>query len=216
MKISQTTNAVDAEQDDFHYLRLAPIVRRPIATSISGEVGANGIELTGRHAALFERGHPLTDVGGRARRLVEAVLLEVVGMFVGAVGQFVADRFGVRPEPGNRPEQPAEDERQQAQRLDRLELRMMPLVRDLLRAARAPSRTPRSAPPARTSGRRSRPTSPRCLRASGDSSEACASRRGRPVTTGRRAGPRRCARGARRLVASLERTRESESCWINL
>ena len=64
----------------------------------------------------------------RLRRHAEVI---VVGL-VGAVGEPVADRLGVGPEPGQRPQQAAEDQRQQAQRVDRLGLRMMPLVGDLL------------------------------------------------------------------------------------
>ena len=55
-----------------------------------------------------------------------------VGMLVGAVGHLVHDRLRVGPDPRDRPEQAAEDQRQQAQRADRLELRMVPLVGDLL------------------------------------------------------------------------------------
>jgi hypothetical protein len=45
----------------------------------------------------------------------------------------VQHRFRVRPDPGDRPEQSAEHERQQTDDADRLELRVMPLVRNLLR-----------------------------------------------------------------------------------
>ena len=83
-------------------------------------------------AARFQHRHALSDVRRGALGLREAVLLEVVGMLVGAVGELVSDRLGVGPQPGDRPEQPAEGERQQAERPDRLELRVVPLVRDLL------------------------------------------------------------------------------------
>ena len=43
------------------------------------------------------------------------------------------DRLRIGPDPGQRPQQAAEHERQQAQRTDGLELRVVPLVRDLLR-----------------------------------------------------------------------------------
>ena len=57
----------------------------------------------------------------------------IVLVLVGAVGEPVAGRLGVGPQPGDRPQQAAEHQRQQAQRVDRVGLRMMPLVRDLLR-----------------------------------------------------------------------------------
>ncbi len=97
-----------------------------------GQVGANPVELTRGSAARFQHRHALPDVRRGALGLREAVLLEVVGMLVGAVGDLVSDRLRVRPQPGDRPEQPAEGERQQAERPDRLELRVVPLVGDLL------------------------------------------------------------------------------------
>ena len=53
-------------------------------------------------------------------------------VLVGAVGRLVADRLGVGPQPGDRPQQAAEHQRQQAQRVDRVGLRMVALVGDLL------------------------------------------------------------------------------------
>ena len=57
----------------------------------------------------------------------------VVVQLVGAVRHLVQHRLRVRPYPGKRPQEPAEHQRQQAQRADRLELRMVALVGDLLR-----------------------------------------------------------------------------------
>ena len=56
----------------------------------------------------------------------------VVLVFVGAISRTVGGRRGVSPEPGQRPLQAAEEKRQQAQHLDRLGLRVVALVRDLL------------------------------------------------------------------------------------
>ena len=124
---------VNAEQQDFHQATsLRPRARRQPRLDRC-EVGSNGVELGRRDSAFFERGHALPDVSGWALGIREAVFFEVVGTLVGAVRQLVAHGLRVRPQPGQRPEQPSEDERQQAQGLDRLELRMMPLVRDLLR-----------------------------------------------------------------------------------
>ena len=64
MKISQTKNAVDAEQQDFHLRHLARVARGH-ARFERGQVGANGVELSRRHTAPFERGDPLPEVGGR-------------------------------------------------------------------------------------------------------------------------------------------------------
>ena len=52
---------------------------------------------------------------------------------IGAVSHLVQDRFAVGPEPGERPENPAEREGEQAEALDRARLRMHFLVRDFLR-----------------------------------------------------------------------------------
>jgi hypothetical protein len=54
-------------------------------------------------------------------------------VLVGAVGHLVGDRLDVRPQPGDRPQQAAEHQRQQAQHLDGVALRVMALVGDFLR-----------------------------------------------------------------------------------
>ena len=57
----------------------------------------------------------------------------VVVVLFGPVSHSVGDRLGVRPEPGDRPQQASECERQEAKRVDRVLLRMMALLGDLLR-----------------------------------------------------------------------------------
>ena len=78
--------------------------------------------------------------GGRSRPRSSSPALRllahldvVVVVLLGAVGEPVADRLGVRPQPRDRPQQAAEHQRQQAQRVDRVLLRMMPLLGALLR-----------------------------------------------------------------------------------
>ena len=93
-------------------------------------------QLGRRHPSLQPR-HPIPEAGRRGRlddRTTTASLVGVGRMrLVGAVRHLVHDRLRVGPEPGQRPEQSAEHQREQAQRADRFELRMMALVRDLLR-----------------------------------------------------------------------------------
>ena len=113
---------VDAEEQDFH-------LRRRLLSSARA---------ARPQLALLQRAQL---IGGRAPRasidssssrrwrtsslqqLALAVLLGhlvvVVVVLVGAVGDAVADGLGVGPEPGERPEQAAEHERQQAQGGDR-------------------------------------------------------------------------------------------------
>ncbi len=69
----------------------------------------------------------------RPRRGRRAVLRDVVLVLIRAVRHLVQHGLGVGPEPGDRPQHAAEHQRQQAQDLDRLRLRVVPLVRDLLR-----------------------------------------------------------------------------------
>ena len=71
--------------------------------------------------------------GGLAAVDVPRLVVFACVQLVGAVRHLVHDRLRVGPQPGDRPQQPAEHQRQQAQRADRLELRMVPLVGDLLR-----------------------------------------------------------------------------------
>ena len=82
-------------------------------------------------AALAEGRHTLLQVGQRLA-LVDRRVRVVVRMLVGAVRHLVAGRLGIGPQPGDRPQQAAEHQRQQAERPDGLELRVMALVRDFL------------------------------------------------------------------------------------
>ncbi len=68
-----------------------------------------------------------------ARLRLFAHLVEIVLVLFGAVRHLVGHRLRIRPQPGDRPEQTAEHQRQQAQHLDGVALRMMTLVGDLLR-----------------------------------------------------------------------------------
>ena len=82
-------------------------------------------ELRRQRAARLHRLELLAQVERLfAQQLALALLLGhlvvVVVVLVGAVGDAVADRLGVGPQPGERPEQAAEHERQQAQRGDRV------------------------------------------------------------------------------------------------
>ena len=56
-------------------------------------------------------------------------LIVSVRHLVGAVGQLVKDGLGIGPQPGQRPKQAAEDEREQAQALDGLGLRVLSVAR---------------------------------------------------------------------------------------
>ena len=105
---------------------------------------------------------------------------EIVLVLVGAVRELVGDRPRVRPQPRDRPQQPAEDQREQAQRLDRLASAGGGACARSSRAARGRSRTPRSrsAGPGRARPRRARP-------------RPCRARRRPGTTRARRSRPRR-------------------------
>src|SRR5205814_3772487 len=62
-----------------------------------------------------------------------ARLVEIVLVLVGAVRELMPDGLRERPQPGDRPKQTTESERQQAQRVDGVALWMVALVRDFLR-----------------------------------------------------------------------------------
>ena len=103
-----------------------------------GKIFAQACEPGRQRAARLHRIELLLDVGEfgiqqRAGARSFAGFVEEFFALVGAVGELVRDRLRVRPQPRDRPQQAAEYERQQAQRLDGLRLRMMPLVRNLLR-----------------------------------------------------------------------------------
>ncbi len=106
---------VDAEEQDFHGSGLSFGRRVPASGSSSRRARAAA-------SARAPRRRP-QPVGG-----VPVAVLDLVG----AVGHLVEDRLRVGPEPGQRPEHAAEEERQQAERLDRLGLRMVALLGDLL------------------------------------------------------------------------------------
>jgi hypothetical protein len=62
-----------------------------------------------------------------------AALDEIILVLVRAVRHAVGDGTRVRPEPRERPQDAAEEQRQHAQRVDRVLLRVMALLGDLLR-----------------------------------------------------------------------------------
>src|SRR5450432_783419 len=62
---------------------------------------------------------------------LRAALYEIVIVLVGTERHPVANRTGIRPDPREWPEEPSEEQRQQAKRVDRVLLRMVALLGDL-------------------------------------------------------------------------------------
>src|SRR3954471_3927225 len=94
------------------------------------EIGTKGLQLGRRNAALFQARQSVVqarrlDGGGGSGVPSGSLKILLVRGLVGSVGQLVHDRLGVGPDPGERPEQASEHERQQTQRAYRLELRMV-------------------------------------------------------------------------------------------
>jgi hypothetical protein len=77
--------------------------------------------------------HAAVLLGAQLAALVAlGVLMEEVVVLLGAVHALVGHGLGVGPQPGQRPQHAAEDQGEQAQGLDRVALRVMLLVGDLL------------------------------------------------------------------------------------
>ena len=142
---------VDSEQECFHQpaplrMRRGGLVRGAARgrACISTRVSSGGSV-----PALLEM-IELRRAGARAHRAIElaargelALFDVVVVVLLGAVGELVPDRTRVGPQPGDRPEQSAEHEREQAQDVDRILVADGGALRRSSRAARARSRTAR-------------------------------------------------------------------------
>ena len=116
-RAAHIASAISSSADALSQSRpLRPAVRRSRSVSRRGAGGRR------RHALLRRL---------QWRQRVAGVAVAIVR--VGAVGHLVQHRFRVGPQPGERPQQAAEEQRQQAQRLDRVELRMAAFLGDLLR-----------------------------------------------------------------------------------
>ena len=108
---------VDAEQEDFHQ----PRASRPSRASSDASC-ARSCSISSRAASGFAAAAGASDG-----------LAVVTFSDVRAVGHLVEHRLRIGPQPRQRPEHAAEHQRQQAQHLDRLRLRVLSLLGDLLR-----------------------------------------------------------------------------------
>ena len=97
------------------------------------EIGAERLQIRLGEAFRLEAGKALAQaLAWRGGIRLPGVFL-VRHVLVSAIGELVDDRLRVRPDPRQRPQQAADDDRQQAERADGLEQGREALVRDLLR-----------------------------------------------------------------------------------
>ncbi len=97
------------------------------------EIGAERLQVGVGEAFRLQACQPLAQASSAEARSASPAYSSSCEARVRAIGELVHDRLRVGPDPGQRPQQAAEDERQQAERANRLELRVVALVRDLLR-----------------------------------------------------------------------------------